>query len=216
MKVQVTPVGSSKEYNTVIQPAILEGDNLRLVPALASRDAEKLYEVYSQSPEVFKYFPDGPTSTLEEFKALYQDFHNDPHRLTFIVFDKNFSPERIIGSVQFLDMYPSHKRNEIGCIWITPSMHGTYALLEINYILLEYSFRDLHFKRVQWKTHHDNIASQKAALKLGFTYEATFKNHIVMYDGSTRHSVFYSVVDEDWPSVKELLDAKIAAKVQQK
>jgi RimJ/RimL family protein N-acetyltransferase len=215
MKVEVTPVGTSKKYNTVIEPAILEGDNLRLVPMLATADAEKLYAVYSQSPQVFKYFPDGPSDTLEEFKALYQSFDDDITRLTFLVYDKNSTPEPIIGSVQFLDLYPSHKRNEIGSIWITPSMHGTYALLEINLLLMSYSFEDLKFKRVQWKTHHENIASQKAALKLGFKYEATFKNHIIMYDGTTRHSLYYSVVDEDWPTVKEGLEARIQQRKQQ-
>jgi N-acetyltransferase len=211
MKVQAKPIGTPEEFNVVIQPMILEGDNLRLVPIYTKQDFEKLYETYSKCPEVFRWYPDGPASTREEFVNLYEGFQKDKNRHTFVAYDKNSSPERVIGSVQYLDLYPSHKRNEIGSIWIIPEMRGTYALIEMNYLLFYHAFDILKFHRTQWKTHHENIVSQKAATKLGFTYEATFKHHIIMYDGTTRNSVFYSVVLEDWPLVKENLDTRLLA-----
>ncbi|KAG2186291.1 hypothetical protein INT43_002729 [Umbelopsis isabellina] len=211
MKVQYTAEGSKEKYNTLIDPYVLEGDNLKLVPVLIERDAKVLYDTYSQNPETFQYFPDGPASSFEEFKKIYTSFHEDATRLTFTVYDKNSTPERCIGSVQLLEITPSHKRTEIGSIWITPSMRGTYALMEINYLLLAYGFDKLQYRRVQWKTHHNNIPSQKAAIKLGFTLEGTLRNHIIMYDGTTRHSVYYSVIEEDWPQVKDGLDAKLVA-----
>jgi RimJ/RimL family protein N-acetyltransferase len=198
MKVQYTAEGSKEIYNTAIDPYVLEGDNIKLVPVLIDRDADVLYNTYAENPETFQYFPDGPASSLEEFKKIYNDFHKDVTRLTFTVYDKNSSSERCIGSVQLLEITPTHKRTEIGSIWIT-------------YLLLAYAFEKLQYRRVQWKTHHNNIPSQKAAIKLGFKLEGTLRNHIIMYDGTTRHSVYYSIIEEDWPNVKESMDERLAA-----
>ncbi|KAH8556089.1 hypothetical protein BGW37DRAFT_471034 [Umbelopsis sp. PMI_123] len=163
---------------------------VQLLQKALPMNLEKLYETYSKCPAAFRLYPDGPASILEEFVDLYEMFQKDKNRHTFVAYDKNSNPERAIGSVQEM---------KIGSIWIIPEMRGTYALIEMSYISTIPCFRN------------SQILSHKVATKLGFTYEATFKHHIIMHDGTTRHSVFYSVVIDDWLSVKEKLEGRLLA-----
>ncbi len=73
-----------------------------------------------------------------------------------------------------------------------------------------HAFEALGLRRVALKTHHANLQSQRNILKLGATFEGTFRNHMVMPDGSTRHTMWYSIVAEDWPGVKAQLLERVA------
>jgi len=121
------------------------------------------------------------------------------------------SGNRVIGSTRFLDFDPKNRTTELGSTWLAPEFHGARINPEAKLLQLTYAFEELKLHRVALKTHHENLQSQKAMRKIGAIYEGTFRNHYIMPDGSQRHSVWFSVIKEDWPRVRSLLGARLAA-----
>lgn len=116
------------------------------------------------------------------------------------------STNEIVGSTRFFDIATAHKRLEIGHTWLTPSVWRTNVNTECKYLLLSYCFEQLHFQRVQIKTGHENIQSQKAIERIGATKEGTLRNHMIRPNGKVRHTVMYSVVQEEWSDVKQHIE----------
>jgi RimJ/RimL family protein N-acetyltransferase len=118
---------------------------------------------------------------------------------------------RVVGSTRFMDLSSIHQTTELGSTWIAPEFHGVGVNPEAKLLQLTFAFENLGLRRVGLKTHHENLQSQAAMRKIGATYEGTFRNHYIMPDGSQRHSVWFSITREDWPRVKSLLEARLAA-----
>jgi RimJ/RimL family protein N-acetyltransferase len=118
---------------------------------------------------------------------------------------------RVIGSTRFLDLDLKHRTVEIGHTWLSPKFHGACLNPEAKLLQLTYAFEELKMNRVALKTHHENLQSQAAMRKMGAIEEGTFRNHYVMPDGSLRHSVWFSIIREDWPQVKSQLEQRLQA-----
>jgi RimJ/RimL family protein N-acetyltransferase len=119
---------------------------------------------------------------------------------------------RAIGSSRFLSIVPEHRRLEIGWTWVAPAYQRTGANREAKLLQLGHAFDTLGANRVEFKTDSRNEKSRAALLGIGATFEGIFRNHIVMPDGPLRHSAYYSVVVEDWPAVREALEARLAGR----
>lgn len=119
----------------------------------------------------------------------------------FVIIEKRSG--KIVGSTSFLDIAPAHKRLEIGATWLSPEAWRTAINTNCKYLLLAYCFEELQFNRVQIKTGHENLCSQQAIERIGAMKEGVLRNHMIQRDGSMRHSVMYSVTQEEWPFVKE-------------
>jgi N-acetyltransferase len=118
---------------------------------------------------------------------------------------------RVIGSTRFMDFDRAHKTTELGSTWLAPEFQGSGLNAEAKLLQLAYAFDDLKLNRVALKTHHENLRSQAAMRKIGAMEEGTFRNHYVMPDGSLRHSVWFSIIREEWPRVRSLLEAQAEA-----
>jgi N-acetyltransferase len=118
---------------------------------------------------------------------------------------------RVIGSTRFMDIDRVHKTTELGSTWLAPEFQGSGLNTEAKLLQLTYAFDDLKLNRVALKTHHENLRSQAAMRKIGTMEEGTFRNHYVMPDGSLRHSVWFSIIREEWPRVRSLLEAQVEA-----
>jgi RimJ/RimL family protein N-acetyltransferase len=116
----------------------------------------------------------------------------------------------VAGSTRLFDLSRVHGTAELGHTWLAPALHGTGANAEAKLLQLAYAFDELGLRRVAFKTHHDNLQSQAAMRKLGAVYEGTFRNHYVMPDGGQRHSQWFSIVREEWPTVRSKLEARLA------
>ncbi len=118
---------------------------------------------------------------------------------------------RAIGSSRFLSIAPEHRRLEIGWTWVATAFQRTGANREAKLLQLTYAFETLGANRVEFKTHSSNERSRTALAGIGATFEGVFRNHMIMPDGSIRHSAYFSVIAEEWPSVKAGLQAGLAA-----
>lgn len=116
----------------------------------------------------------------------------------------------IIGSTRIGPVVPEHARAEIGATWLVADAQRTPINTECKRLLMAHGFENLHFNRIEFKTDSRNTASRAALARIGAMEEGVFRNHMVMPDGSLRHSVWFSVIREDWPRVREHLDARLA------
>jgi RimJ/RimL family protein N-acetyltransferase len=119
------------------------------------------------------------------------------------------SDNRVIGSTRFFDFDRGHQTAELGHTWLTPALHGDGLNAEAKLLQLTYAFEELKLRRIALKTHHDNLQSQKAMRKIGAVEEGRFRNHYIMPDGSQRHSIWFSIIREEWPQTKSLLKARV-------
>jgi N-acetyltransferase len=117
---------------------------------------------------------------------------------------------RVIGSTRFMDLDLSHRTIELGSTWLAPEFQGAGLNAEAKLLQLRYGFEELRLNRIALKTHHENLQSQAAMRKIGAVEEGTFRNHYVMPDGSARHSVWFSIIREEWPRVRSLLEHQVA------
>jgi RimJ/RimL family protein N-acetyltransferase len=114
-----------------------------------------------------------------------------------------------VGSTRYLNVEPFHRRAEIGWTWLERAQWGTGANVETKYLLLRNAFETAGLMRVEFKTDARNLRVRGALLGIGGRFEGIFRKHMVLPD-SIRDSAWYAVLDDDWPRVKPMLEAKIA------
>ncbi|MFM8320705.1 MAG: GNAT family N-acetyltransferase, partial [Chloroflexota bacterium] len=115
-----------------------------------------------------------------------------------------------LGCTRYLDIRPAHRGVEIGGTWYGAAYQRTGVNTEAKYLLLQHAFETWGCVRVQLKTDLRNQRSQRAIERLGAVREGVIRNHMVLPDGSLRHSVIYSILDSEWPAVKLRLEALMA------
>jgi RimJ/RimL family protein N-acetyltransferase len=114
-----------------------------------------------------------------------------------------------VGVVSYLRMEPAHGVIEIGHIWFGAALQRTAAATEVVYVLARHAFDDLGHRRLEWKCDAANARSQAAARRFGFTYEGTFRQHLVV-KARNRDTAWFSITDGEWPSVRRAFEAWLA------
>jgi N-acetyltransferase len=118
---------------------------------------------------------------------------------------------REAGLTRFMNIDCVHRRTEIGGTIIAPEWQRTFVNTEAKYLMLKHAFEEWGCIRVEFKTDSLNERSRNAILRIGAKEEGLFRNHMIMPDGRVRHSVYYSIVNSEWPAVKQRLEAKLPA-----
>lgn len=126
---------------------------------------------------------------------------------SFVVKSKRY--DQVVGSTSYLLVDSEQKTVEIGSTWYIPDVQGTKVNPECKYLLMKHAFEDWGAIRIQFITDANNLHSQRAILKLGARFEGRLRNHKVRGDGSMRDSMVYSVIANEWPTVREGLLARI-------
>ena len=117
----------------------------------------------------------------------------------------------IVGSTRFLALRPEHRSVEIGWTWLHPSAWGTGVNVEAKLLQLAHAFDAWGCRRVELKTDALNERSRGALEALGATFEGVHRKHMLVRDGENRDSAWYSVTDDDWPTVRVRLEERLAA-----
>jgi len=120
------------------------------------------------------------------------------------------SSGRVIGGTRYMNIEPHHRRLEIGFTWIAPAWQGTAINTEAKLLMLTHAFNALGARRVEFKTDSLNEKSRAALLGIGAKEEGTMRNHMVTDSGRRRHSVYFSVIEEEWPQVRQHLESRLA------
>lgn len=112
----------------------------------------------------------------------------------------------VVGSTRFANAAHEHRRVEIGWTWVAPLWQRTAVNTEAKYLMLRHAFERMGCSRVELKTNVRNARSRAAMLRIGATEEGTLRQHMIQADGTYRDSVFFSVIDGEWPAVKARLE----------
>jgi len=175
------------------------------VSALAPEAFDGLWDAFSEDPgDMWTYMGYGPFRSQDEMVGTVSSWvgSRDP---MFFTFDVDGVAR---GWGAYLRINPGDGTVEIGHLAYSPALRRTTAATEVIYLMLRHVF-DLGYRRCEWKCDSLNGASRSAAERLGFTYEGTFRRHMV-YKGRNRDTAWYSIVDADWPGVRAALEEWLA------
>jgi RimJ/RimL family protein N-acetyltransferase len=118
-----------------------------------------------------------------------------------------------VGSTRFHYLEPEQRRLEIGVTWLSPRFQRSNVNTEAKLLQLWYAFEILMCRRVEFKADEENLKSRNAILRLGAKEEGVFRKHMIYLDGRNRNSVYYSIVDDEWPQSKQLLLSRLGYEV---
>lgn len=193
-----------------METPVLEGRLVRLEP-LRSKHLDALEKI-ALDPAIWTYML-APLSTrqdLEKWLAFALEQEAAGTMMPWATFAKNpDGAEALVGGTRFTDIDMRNRTLEIGNSWITPNWRGTGLNTEAKYLQLHYAFETLGMRRIAFKAHAGNLRSQAAIKGLGATYEGTFRQHYIMSDGTSRDSVWFSILDSEWPEVKQKLEDRL-------
>ena len=113
------------------------------------------------------------------------------------------------GYASYMRIEPAQGVVEVGNILLTPQLQRTAAATEAMYLMASHAFEYLGYRRYEWKCDAENLPSRRAALRLGFTFEGIFRQHMVV-KGRNRNTAWFSMLDREWPARKEALEAWLA------
>lgn len=187
-----------------IQPVTLNGKIVRLEPLGLDHTSDLL--AAAAHDEIWAYLDEPTPRTADMVESLIRDALDDQDRgarLPFAIVD--VASGRAVGSTSYIDIRPHDRGVEIGWTWMTPSQWGTGANTEAKFLLLSHAFEEQNAGRVAIKTDSRNQRSQRAIEKMGATREGVWRNHRILSDGTYRHSVYYSIIDTEWPTVRDQL-----------
>jgi RimJ/RimL family protein N-acetyltransferase len=186
----------------------MTGAHVRLEP-LRPEHAPGLFA--ASDPQTFLYHLNVPDGWTPQAFARHVDrLIEMPDRVTLTMLDP--ATGEPIGSTAFLEIRPEHLGIEIGATWITPARRGTSVNPEAKLLMLTHAFDALGAIRVQLKCDGRNTHSQNAIARLGATREGVLRRHLRAPDGFMRDTVYYSILAEEWPRVRQGLHARLWAK----
>lgn len=177
----------------------MEGHLVRLEPLDADRHAFDLHTAFNGHDALWDYMPYGPFASGSAYHrwAREREAGEDPR---FFVL-RNRETGQPGGIASYLRITPEAGSIEVGHICISPSMQRGAAATEAMFLMMDWGFR-AGYRRYEWKCNALNLASRRAAQRLGFSFEGVFRNHLIV-KGRNRDTAWFSVIDSEWPALAE-------------
>jgi N-acetyltransferase len=189
-------------------PIPLKGNVVRLEP-LSVKHIPGLADA-GKDESIWKYMVYGNLTNLDRMTEwvreilLLKDSGTD---LPFAVLHKESGT--VIGATRYLEMRVRHRSLEIGGTWYSPEYQRTAVNTECKYLMLKYAFEEMNCIRVQFKADERNERSLRAIERLGAVREGVLRNHFILIDGTIRDSVYFSILDREWPDIKVRLEERL-------
>lgn len=185
-------------------PFSLMGTSVRLEP-LSIMHAEGLYAV-GQHQFDWQFLPRGCFVDINDVKSWINEAHvyvAKGEHIAFTIFDHQ--TDEIVGSTRYLAIRPNDHVVEIGWTWLSPEAQRSRINTEMKFLMLRHAFEQMNMRRVELKTDLRNLRSQRAIERLGAAREGVFRKHMCVQNDFQRDTVFYSVIDDEWFTVKAKL-----------
>lgn len=186
------------------QPITLQGEYVRLEP-LRPDHVAPLFAVAGH-PRIWQFMPSPPVESLGDMENATAEalrLAEDGTQIPFVIVCR--SDNRVAGSTRFLNIRRQDRVLEIGWTWLGAEFWRTPLNTECKFLLMRHAFEDLGAVRVELKTDLRNIRSQQAMERIGCVREGVLRKHMRLHKGAWRDTVYYSVVDDEWPAIKERL-----------
>ena len=182
-----------------------EGRTIRLVPLDAHEHLESLWAATGgpQNEHLWTYMFEHPFQNRASLEANLQRKEESEDPLYYSIVDKPSGDA--VGWAAYMRMEPLHRVIEVGSIMYSQRIQRTVGATEAMYIMAKHAFEDMNYRRYEWKCDALNMPSRRAALRLGFTYEGLFRQHMVV-KGRNRDTAWYSMLDSEWPARKRAME----------
>ena len=191
-----------------VKPVVLTGKHVRLEP-MTENHASGLAQI-GAGQTFWDFMVYGNVNTVDDMRNWVLDLLSRAEKGTDLPFVAiHLASGRVAGATRYLNIMPNDRGLEIGGTWYGLEFQRTPVNTECKYLLLRHAFETLGCIRVQLKTDLRNERSQKAIERIGAVKEGVLRNHMILPDGRYRHSVFYSILDTEWPGVKKRLEEMI-------
>ncbi len=179
------------------------GTYVTVRPLDASTDYPALFLAGHRTPAhlyTWQYLPYGPFSNEQTFATwlIERQSMSDPLFHTVCHAHTN----QPVGIITIMSIFPEFGRAELGHIWYDVDIQRTACTTEATYLLLRYLFDTLKYRRVEWKCDAHNLRSRNAALRLGFSFEGIFRQHMLV-KGINRDTAWFSMIDQEWPQIQQ-------------
>jgi RimJ/RimL family protein N-acetyltransferase len=182
---------------------------VRLEP-IRREHADVFWEVAKNDlDEIFRWIPYS-MKTRADFEALVAKTLAEQDRGESVAFATvERGSGRVIGSTRYMNIDGVNRKVEIGSTWIAPAWQRTAVNTEAKYLMLRHAFEVWGCLRVELKTDALNQKSRNAILRIGAKEEGTLRRNVITWTGRVRDSVFFSILDDEWPEVKKELEERM-------
>lgn len=188
-----------------VEPVTLEGSIVRLEPLAHEHEADLLAAAMHE--EIWRVTLDDPRTPELMHSYVSRALADRDAGKAFPFAVRHLAEGGVIGATRYHSISHADRAVEIGFTWYAPSFWRTGVNTECKYLLLTHAFERLGCIRVEFKTDGRNARSRAAILRLGATEEGTLRSKVIMRDGHRRDSVYFSILDREWPGVKKRLEA---------
>ena len=189
------------------RPVTLTGRKVELVP-LSLEHLPRAEEI-ALGQDLFRWFPT-EIRTAEDMDAYFAEAlqaQRDGSAVPFSTFER--ASGQLVGGTRYMASDRRNRRLEIGSTWSATPWQRSAVNTEAKLLMLEHAFEALGCLRVEFKTDSLNLPSRTALARIGAQQEGIFRNHMVTSSGRIRHSVWFSIIESEWPAVKADLRAKL-------
>lgn len=189
---------------------VLRGETVRLEPIDPELHAADLYAASHEDADpavLWRYMPNRPCANLEAFTGGLEEMEQSDDPFYFAIHD--LQSGRAQGVASYLRITRAHRVIEIGAIWFGPALQRTRQATEALFLMMRHAMEDLGYRRLEWKCDAANEPSRRAALRLGFTFEGLFHQHMIV-KGRNRDTAWYSILDGEWPAVRNRIERWLA------
>lgn len=182
---------------------VMPGRHVRLEPLDADHHAFDLHDAFIGHEALWDYMPYGPFASGAAYHRWAREHEAGADPRFYVLRDQATGGSGGIAS--YLRIRPEAGSIEVGHICISPRMQRGVHVTEAMFLMLDWAFA-AGYRRYEWKCDALNLASRRAAQRLGFSYEGVFRNHMVI-KGRNRDTAWFSVIDSEWPALKEAFAA---------
>ena len=190
-----------------VDPVVLTGSHVQLEPVRESHIPEMWAAAGHR--DIWKFIPMLVESEDDIGMMVRHGMQMAEAGLGLGFAQRAIADGEVAGGTGYWNIDTQHRRLEIGFTWLHPRWQRTAINTEAKYLLLRHAFDELGCIRVEFKTDSRNISSRNAIERIGAVEEGTLRNHMIMPDGVYRHSTYFSIIDTEWPAVRERLESRL-------
>lgn len=190
---------------TTIPPDLILQTEKVLLRPLAESDFDPFLQLAQEDEAMWYYFSLNLADPLQLKKwiVLAITDRDANSRRPFTIIDK--ASNRIAGSMSLGNISPYDLRTEIGWSWLGKSYRSTGINKHSKFAMLQYAFETMQCERVEFKTDEENARARKGLAKLGAKEEGVLRSHMTMWNNRRRSSIYYSILKNEWPAIKETI-----------
>lgn len=179
----------------------LPGRTVTLEPLQASHAEELFPHIGGQERGwLWDYMLSGPPLTVAELQTFIAGFEKSESSILWAIrvhSQQDVSKSQLMGYIGLLNIVPAHRSIEVGHVMYSPALQRTTPATECLFLLARYAFRNLGYRRLEWKCNNLNESSRKAAVRYGFSFEGVFRQHMII-KGLNRDTAWFSLLDSEW------------------